>query len=116
VIRKLTLVAGFGAGYVLGAKAGTRRYDHIVAKARDLAGLPAVQKAKATLSDTANQLGDKAMATVHETVAAVADKVTGAADTDVVDLTAPKTRARTTPATARTAPPASRASAPPPGA
>jgi hypothetical protein len=85
VIRKLTLVAGFGAGYVLGAKAGTQRYDQIVGKFREIAGMPAVQDVTHTLADTAGQIGDKAKATVTEKVAAVGDKVTG---NDVVDLSA----------------------------
>jgi hypothetical protein len=83
VIRKLTLVAGFGAGYVLGAKAGTERYDQIVATFRQIAGMPAVQEVTHTLADTAGQIGDKAKATVTEKVSAVGDKVTG---NDVVDL------------------------------
>jgi hypothetical protein len=77
VIRKLTLVTAFGAGYVLGAKAGTQRYDQIVGKVRELAGMPAVQDVTHTLADTASQLGDKAKSTVTEKVAAVGDKVTG---------------------------------------
>ena len=91
MIRKLTLAAGFGAGYVLGAKAGTQRYEQIVTKARELAGMPAVQEAKSTLADTASQLGDKAKATVNETVAAVSDKVGG---DDIVDLGSSKPRSR----------------------
>ena len=43
VIRKLTLGAAFGAGSVLGAKAGQERYRQIEAKFRELAGMPAVQ-------------------------------------------------------------------------
>jgi hypothetical protein len=94
VIRKLTLVAGFGAGYVLGAKAGTERYDQIVATFRQIAGMPAVQDVTHTLADTASQLGDKAKATVTEKVAAVGDKVTG--NDDVLDLSKPTTgKART---------------------
>ena len=95
MIRKLTLVAGFAAGYVLGAKAGTQRYEQIVAKARELAGQPAVQEVRSTLAETASQLGENAKDTVNETVAAVGDKVTG---DDVVDLTPaakPRTRTRT---------------------
>jgi len=84
VIRKLTLAAGFGAGYVLGAKAGTQRYDQIVGKLRELRGMPAVQDVKNNVADTASQIGDKAKATVNDTVAAVSDKVTGGGD--VVDL------------------------------
>ena len=83
MIRKLTLVAGFGAGYILGAKAGTERYDQIMTKFRQIAGMPAVQDVTSTLADTAGQIGDKAKATVTEKVAAVGDKVTG---NDVVDL------------------------------
>ena len=52
MIRKLTLVAGFGAGYVLGAKAGTQRYDQIMAKFREIAGMPAVQDMTSTIADT----------------------------------------------------------------
>jgi hypothetical protein len=33
---KLTLLVGFGAGYVLGARAGRERYDQIVGKAQEL--------------------------------------------------------------------------------
>ena len=40
---KLTLLAGFGAGYVLGARAGRGRYDEIVGKARDVWQDPRVQ-------------------------------------------------------------------------
>ena len=92
MIRKLTLVAGFGAGYVLGAKAGTQRYDQIVSTFRQFAGMPAVQEVTHTLADTAGQLGDKAKATVTEKVAAVGDKVTG---NDVVDLSTTKSASRT---------------------
>ena len=73
MIRKLTLVAGFGAGYVLGAKAGTQRYDQIMTKFSELAGMPAVQDVTSTIADTAGQLGDKAKTTVTEKVAAVGD-------------------------------------------
>jgi hypothetical protein len=108
VIRKLTLVAGFGAGYVLGAKAGTQRYDQIVGKFREIAGMPAVQDVTHTLADTAGQIGDKAKATVTEKVAAVGDKVTG--KDDVVDLSASNGGATKTRTGTRTA------AAPMPGA
>ena len=95
MIRKLTLAAGFAAGYVLGAKAGEQRYRQIEAKFRELAGMPAVQDLKTTIADTAGQVGDKAKETVTEKVSAVGDKVTG---NDVVDLASSsksKTGART---------------------
>ena len=106
MIRKLTLAAGFGAGYVLGAKAGVERYQQIEAKFRELAGMPAVQDLTSNLADTASTIGDKAKTTVNDKVAAVGDKVSG--KDDVVDL-APttgksKTGARTTAPMAGAAP------------
>jgi hypothetical protein len=99
VIRKLTLAAGFAAGYVLGARAGRQRYDQIVAKAREFAGMPAVQDMTSNLQQTASHLGDRAKATVNETVAAVGDKVGDKRgdEHDVVDLS---TGTATRPATA----------------
>jgi hypothetical protein len=113
VIRKLTLVAGFGAGYVLGAKAGTQRYDQIMSKFRELAGMPAVQDVTSTIADTAGQIGDKAKATVTEKVAAVGDKVTG---NDVVDLGTTGSKSRTGARTAAAPMPGAAASATAPDA
>jgi hypothetical protein len=87
MLKKLTLAAGFGAGYVLGAKAGTQRYDEIVAKFREIAGMPAVQNATATVQDTAGQLAEKAKDTVNEKVSSSGD--------DVVNLGASGTGATT---------------------
>lgn len=87
MIRKLTLALGFGAGYVLGSKAGTERYDQIEAKVRELLGQPAVQDFTSNVSSTASAAADKAKATVNEKVSAVGDKVAPAEDvapTDVV--------------------------------
>ena len=98
MIRKLTLGAGFAAGYVLGARAGKERYRQIEAKFRELAGNPAVQDMTSNLADTAGQLGEKAKAVVTDKVSAVGDKVGGS--DEVVDLDAPsKTGARTAPMT-----------------
>ena len=109
MIRKLSLVTAFGAGYVLGAKAGTQRYEQIVSKFRELAGMPAVQEVTSTLADTAGQIGDKAKTTVTEKVAAVGDKVTG---NDVVDLSNGQTGSNKSRTGAKTA----AAKAPMPGA
>ena len=98
MIKKLTLALGFGAGYVLGAKAGTERYEQIVAKARELAGQPAVQDITTNIQETAQAAGTKAKETVNEKVTAVNDKVSSAGssssstssepDVVVVDLAA----------------------------
>ena len=68
MIRKLSFLAGLGAGYVLGAKAGTQRYDEIVGKARELAGLPAVQEATSTLSAAAGSAAERAKSKVEGVV------------------------------------------------
>jgi hypothetical protein len=50
---KVTFLAGFAAGYVLGSRAGRARYEQIREAARALASNPAVQS-------TANQLQHQA--------------------------------------------------------
>ena len=60
MLKKLTFAAGFGAGYVLGAKAGRERYAQIEAKFREVAGMPAVQQAAASVKETATDLADTA--------------------------------------------------------
>jgi CO dehydrogenase/acetyl-CoA synthase epsilon subunit len=89
VFKKLTLAAAAGAGYVLGAKAGKERYNQIEAKFREIAGMPAVQNATATVKETASGVADTAKQTVNEKVEAVSDKAgsggKGSSDT-VVDL------------------------------
>ena len=74
MFKKLTLAAAAGAGYVLGAKAGTQRYEQIVSKAREIAGMPAVQNATATVKETAAPIVDSAKTTVSDKVADAADK------------------------------------------
>jgi len=81
VFRKLTLAAAAGAGYVLGAKAGKERYNQIEAKFREIAGMPAVQSATATVMDTASSVADQAKSTVTEKV--------GGASTSSAPSTAP---------------------------
>ena len=82
MISKLTLVAGFGAGYVLGAKAGTGRYDQIIRQVNSLMGRSAVQRVTSTVSTKAGDLADKALDAVNSKV----ETVTGQPAT--VDLTA----------------------------
>ena len=92
MLKKLTLVAGFGAGYVLGAKAGKERYAEIEAKFRELAGMPAVQDATTSVKQAATGLADSAKTTVTETAQAVSDKVsekTAPTAEPVIDLGAP---------------------------
>lgn len=52
---KATFLAGFGAGYVLGAKAGRARYEQICRAARAFASNPTVQS---TATQLQHQAGD----------------------------------------------------------
>lgn len=60
MIRKLSFLVGLGTGYVLGAKAGEQRYAQIMDKAREIAGMPAVQEATSTLSSAASTVAGSA--------------------------------------------------------
>ena len=71
MIKKLTLITGFAAGYLLGAKAGTERYDQIMAKVDELLGKPQVQKATDAVVQTASDLGEKTKSAVTDKVEAV---------------------------------------------
>ena len=89
MFKKLTLAAAAGAGYVLGAKAGKERYAQIEAKFREIAGMPAVQNATATVIETASGVADTAKSTVNEKVEAVSEKASSKSKGDkdvVVDL------------------------------
>ena len=98
MFKKLTLAAAAGAGYVLGAKAGKERYAQIEAKFREIAGMPAVQHATATVIETASGVADSAKSTVNEKVEAVSEKASSKSKGDkdvVVDLGASGTGAKT---------------------
>lgn len=89
MFKKLTLAAAAGAGYVLGAKAGTQRYEQIVAKAREIAGMPAVQNAASTVTSTAAPVVEAAKSTVSDKVSTATDKATeklGGSSTGTTDL------------------------------
>lgn len=97
MFKKMTLLVAAGTGYVLGAKAGKERYTQIETKFREIAGLPAVQSATATVVDTATSVADSAKAAASEKVSAVADKAKGKTDSDVVvDLAGTGAGPRTT--------------------
>ena len=86
MFKKLTLAAGFGAGYVLGAKAGRERYTQLEAKFREFAGMPAVQNATASVKETASSVAESAKSTVNEQVEKVSDKTSGSSSEPSIDL------------------------------
>jgi hypothetical protein len=66
---KVTFIAGFATGYVLGSKAGRARYDQIREAARAFASNPAVQGTANTISHQATDV-----------LATAKDKATGKVD------------------------------------
>ena len=78
---KLTFVAGLAAGYILGAKAGQKRYDQIRERASQLWSSDQVQtrveSAKQVVMDQAPVVADKVGAAAKTAGAAFKEKVTG---------------------------------------
>ncbi|HVF19280.1 MAG TPA: hypothetical protein VNA14_03445 [Mycobacteriales bacterium] len=68
MLRKTTFIVGFGAGYVLGAKAGRARYELIMRQARSLMGKPAVQDATSMLKEQAGSALGSAKHIVNDKV------------------------------------------------
>jgi hypothetical protein len=71
---KLTFLTGFAAGYVLGAKAGRKRYDLITDGFRRLVDSPAVQETAGVLQAQASG----AFASAKSTVTAKVSETVGA--------------------------------------
>ena len=65
---KVTFLAGFGTGYVLGARAGRARYEQIRSAARSFASNPTVQSTASSVQSSATQAvtaaKDKASSTI----------------------------------------------------
>jgi hypothetical protein len=68
-MRKLILVVGFAAGYVLGTRAGRQRYEQIAQAARRVKDHPTVQGMAGILgaqaTDLASRARGKAMGALH---------------------------------------------------
>lgn len=71
-MKKLTLLTGFAAGYVLGARAGRERYEQIKASANRFAQNPQVQAAATKAQDTVTEQAASAAETAKEKVSDVA--------------------------------------------
>ena len=63
---RLGLFIGFGAGYVLGAKAGRERYEQLTRLYDNLLSTPAVRGAKSKARDLASESVSKVTETVRE--------------------------------------------------
>jgi|ERR1022692_248317 hypothetical protein len=78
---KVTFVAGFAAGFVVGARAGRERYEQLKKVARQAADNPAVQQGAAALqakaAGAASAASHKVAGQLHDRVASARDKVPG---------------------------------------
>jgi hypothetical protein len=79
---KITIAAGFAAGYVLGARAGRQRYETLMSTARTFVSNPKVQQTTGSLQHSAGDVFSKAKATVTDKVASRR----GAGSTNDADL------------------------------
>ena len=75
---KLSFLAGFAAGYVVGAAAGRERYEQIKSVSSKVAGNPTVQRASGTVTSKATELSktakDKAADKLPKFASAAASK------------------------------------------
>jgi hypothetical protein len=88
IMWKLSLAAGFAAGYVLGARAGRGRYEQIAKVSRQIARNPTVQEATERARQQAGAVAGKA-------AGAVADRVGDRLPSAVTDRVPYFNRART---------------------
>lgn len=77
---RLGLFSGLAIGYVLGAKAGTERYDQIKSAAAALRGSDPGQQIETEVRDAAHRVGQVAEDKAGQGVAKVTELVHGAAD------------------------------------
>jgi hypothetical protein len=78
-MKKLTLIAGIGIGYVLGSRAGRERFEQIRSGAQKLASNPKVQsaaaKAQETVAAQAPVVAEAVKGKASAAASAVSDKV-----------------------------------------
>jgi hypothetical protein len=68
MMGKLKWLVGFGAGYVLGARAGRERYDQIAGKAQEMWSDPRVQAKAGQAQQLVKEKADQAQQAVKEQV------------------------------------------------
>ncbi|WP_202864996.1 YtxH domain-containing protein [Serinicoccus sediminis] len=65
-MSKIMMAAAFGAGYVLGAKAGRERYEQLSAKAQELWQHPTVQEKAGQVKEKAGRAQEQARGALSE--------------------------------------------------
>ena len=66
-MSKIMMATAFGAGYVLGAKAGRERYEQISAKAQELWSHPKVQEQAGKAKAQAGKVTEQAKGRLQDT-------------------------------------------------
>ena len=79
-MAKLSFLAGFGAGYVLGARAGRERYEQIASKAQGVWRDPRVQEKADQAQHLVKEKASEAGSAAGDLASAAAAKVTGSGD------------------------------------
>jgi len=74
MMRKLSLLVGFGAGYLLGSRAGRERYDQIAGKVQEMWRDPRVQEKAGQAQQVVMDRAGHAQQVVKEKVG---DRITG---------------------------------------
>lgn len=74
-MSKLVILAAGAAGYVLGAKAGRKRYDQIATSAQRFWSDPRVQHAAGDAKDKARQKAPEVREKLDTVVSSVSEKV-----------------------------------------
>lgn len=72
---RMLLVIGFGAGYVLGAKAGRQRYEQIASAADKVWNSPSVAKQRHEVQHFVETKGPKLVESAKESASDAIDKV-----------------------------------------
>src|SRR5690606_17746432 len=75
MMRKLTFLAGFAAGYVVGARAGRESYDRIADKAQQAWKDPRVQEKVGQVQDVAKEKAEQAQEAVMEKASGLTEDV-----------------------------------------
>lgn len=75
-MKKVSFLAGFGVGYVVGARAGRQRYEKLKSSAQHLWTSPKVQDTVSQAQDFAARKAPEVQHKVAETASSLAHKVT----------------------------------------
>jgi hypothetical protein len=110
---KTGLIVGFGAGYVLGARAGRERYEQIRRRWSGFAGSPTVQKATERTKEVAEEQGKR---TLHAVQQGVEKAGTAVKERLTKDDGSPEEISESWPGPAEATPPSPPAKPPPPPA